>query len=340
MYPFLGDFELGKTIFFPFHTFNASGASVTISGLSVADIEIYKNASITQRSSDNGYALVDTDGIDIDSLTGIHGFTVDTSDNSDAGFYAAGNDYTVIVSAITVDSQTVSFIAGRFSLLNRAGAGVRSGTLSGTHSSTTADLGTNAPANDISGQTVYFPSHGLSRVIDSYDTGTGVATFSPSVAVTLANGESWILIPTPPASTGAPPTVLLSVGTGTGQVNLSSGKAPATIAAGDLAANSLTASALAADAVTEIQSGLATGANLATVAGYLDTEIAAILADTNELQTDLADGGRLDLLIDAIKAKTDPLTFTVTNQVDANAKSNNDAPVQGDGTSGNKWRGV
>lgn len=50
---------------------------------------------------------------------------------------------------------------------------------------------------------------------------------------------------------------------------------------------------------------LATAANLATVAGYLDTEIAAILTDTNELQTDLVNGGRLDLLIDAIKAVTD-----------------------------------
>ncbi len=52
---------------------------------------------------------------------------------------------------------------------------------------------------------------------------------------------------------------------------------------------------------------LATAANLATVAGYLDTEIAAILADTNELQTDWTNGGRLDLLIDAIKVVTDAL---------------------------------
>lgn len=44
---------------------------------------------------------------------------------------------------------------------------------------------------------------------------------------------------------------------------------------------------------------LATAANLATVAGYLDTEIAAILADTNELQTDWTNGGRLDLILDA-----------------------------------------
>lgn len=47
----------------------------------------------------------------------------------------------------------------------------------------------------------------------------------------------------------------------------------------------ITSAGLSAGAVTEIQSGLATAANLATVAGYLDTEIAAILADTNELQT-------------------------------------------------------
>lgn len=49
---------------------------------------------------------------------------------------------------------------------------------------------------------------------------------------------------------------------------------------------------------------LATAANLATVAGYLDTEIAAILADTNELQTDWANGGRLDLILDARASQT------------------------------------
>ena len=67
-------------------------------------------------------------------------------------------------------------------------------------------------------------------------------------------------------------------------------------------------------AITTATSGLATAANLATVAGYLDTEIAAILADTNEMQTDLANGGRLDLLIDAIKAKTDNLPTDPADQ--------------------------
>ena len=40
------------------------------------------------------------------------------------------------------------------------------------------------------------------------------------------------------------------------------------------------------------------------------SETADIVADTNEIQTDLADGGRLDLLIDGIKTVTDALGAT------------------------------
>jgi hypothetical protein len=42
-------------------------------------------------------------------------------------------------------------------------------------------------------------------------------------------------------------------------------------------------------------------------AANLPADIDSVLADTNELQTDWANGGRLDLLIDAIKAETDNL---------------------------------
>lgn len=86
------------------------------------------------------------------------------------------------------------------------------------------------------------------------------------------------------------------------------------ITAAKIASDAITAAKVAADVTTEIQSGLATSSALATVSGkidaiddFLDTEVAAILADTGELQADWADGGRLDLLIDAIKAKTDSL---------------------------------
>lgn len=62
-----------------------------------------------------------------------------------------------------------------------------------------------------------------------------------------------------------------------------------------LAANVITAAATAADFTTEIQAGLATSAALATVDGIVD----AILVDTDELQTDWVNGGRLDNILDA-----------------------------------------
>ena len=95
----------------------STGASITISGLAATDIEIYKGTSMTQRSSDAGYTLLDTDGIDIDGITGIHGFSIDLGDNTDAGFYAAGSFYTIVVSAITVDTQTVNFVAATFRIV-------------------------------------------------------------------------------------------------------------------------------------------------------------------------------------------------------------------------------
>lgn len=105
-----------------FDSFKGSdGSSITITGLAVTDIEIYKGVSMTQRASDNGYTLLDTDGIDLDGITGIQGFSIDLGDNSDAGFYAAGSIYHVVVSAITVDGVTVNFIADRFRIVTAEG---------------------------------------------------------------------------------------------------------------------------------------------------------------------------------------------------------------------------
>lgn len=114
-------------------------------------------------------------------------------------------------------------------------------------------------------------------------------------------------------------------------------------------ADAITAAKLAADVATELQSGLATAASLATVAGYLDTEIAAIKAVTDLLPN----GGALSSLatqasvnavddfldteIAAIKAKTDSLTFTVAGQVDANVQYVNDVQVNGTGALGDEW---
>jgi hypothetical protein len=71
------------------------------------------------------------------------------------------------------------------------------------------------------------------------------------------------------------------------------------------ALNNISAAQVNSEVDTAIaDAALATAANLSTVAGYLDTEIAAILADTNELQTDWANGGRLDLILDARASQT------------------------------------
>jgi hypothetical protein len=108
----------GDVLPVPFPSYaGATGASVTLTGLAVTDIEIYKDGSVTQRASDAGYVLLDTDGIDFDGTVGIHGFSIDTGDNTDAGFYTVGAWFMVIVSSVTVDSQTVNFIAAAFRLM-------------------------------------------------------------------------------------------------------------------------------------------------------------------------------------------------------------------------------
>ena len=66
----------------------------------------------------------------------------------------------------------------------------------------------------------------------------------------------------------------------------------------------------------------------------LDSDLTNIETDTNAVQADLADGGRTDALIDAIKAKTDSLTFTIANQVDANMQSVDDILLAESGTGG------
>lgn len=113
----LGTVRPGSTIYIPFATYDKDdGSSITMTGLAATDIEVYKDGSVTQRSSDNGYTLLDTDGIDFDSITGAHGFSISLADNTDAGFWAAGSRYFVWVSSITVDAVTVTFLAAVFDI--------------------------------------------------------------------------------------------------------------------------------------------------------------------------------------------------------------------------------
>jgi hypothetical protein len=102
----------------PFHAFDSNDPSnsVIISAFALADIGIYKALSMDERASTSGVVLLDTDGINIDGSVGIHGFSIDLSDNATAGFYAAGSHYYVTVGPVTIDGGTVEFVAAMFDI--------------------------------------------------------------------------------------------------------------------------------------------------------------------------------------------------------------------------------
>lgn len=117
---YFGDLKAGATITVPFTTNAATGAAVApLTAYETADFKIYKGNSTTERASVAGITITSP----FDAITGLHMLTIDTSDNTDAGFYAAGNDYHVILSADTetVDSQIVVAHLFTFSIQNRGG---------------------------------------------------------------------------------------------------------------------------------------------------------------------------------------------------------------------------
>lgn len=114
---YVGDFATGSTVRLPWSTNSATGAAITRSANGT--VRIYKDAGTTERSSLNGV----TDNEDFSSKTGIHLLVIDLSDDTDAGFYAAGHDYHVAVTGQTIDGQTVSVFVGSFSIQNRYSSG-------------------------------------------------------------------------------------------------------------------------------------------------------------------------------------------------------------------------
>jgi hypothetical protein len=161
---------------------------------------------------------------------------VDLADNSTAGFYASGSQYWVVVSSITVDAGTISFIAATFrigypdAILN---------TTIATLASQTSFTLTAGPAEDDALNGCVVCIHDVASAVQS-----GFAVVSDytgsTKTVTLAAGTTFTAAATdniavfPPANpkwfgatavTGRDigASVLLSSGTGTGQVSLSSG---------------------------------------------------------------------------------------------------------------------
>ena len=115
-------------------------------------------------------------------------------------------------------------------------------------------------------------------------------------------------------------------------------------------------------AIKTVTDAIPNGGALTTISGkidtiddFIDTEVAAIKAKTDNIPSDPADASDvaaafaavsakidtvddfLDTEIAAIKAKTDSLTFTVAGVVDANIQRVNDVAVTGTGAPGDEW---
>lgn len=280
----LGTVKPGSTIIIPFATYGASGESLTMSGLATSDIKVYKGTSMTERASTSGFTLLDTDGIDIDSVTGLHGLSIDLSDDTTAGFWQAGSDYFVVIDSITVNTQTVRFIAARFRI-GYDGA-ILDTTISALTSQTVFRLTAGPADNDaLNGCPIVVHDKAsavqvaIGMVLD-YTGSTKEVTLAIDPAVfTMAVGDNISIMPrvdvgfiqgtAVPTSgyaqvnvvqyagtnVGTPdtngyPKVTIKSGTGTGELSITSGTVNAAVQS--MANNSITANALDSTAVNEI----------------------------------------------------------------------------------------
>lgn len=341
MGPYLGDFKAGKTVYAAWDT-QQNGLPITASS---ATVKVYKNA-VTTTEVTTGV----TTSLDFDALTGMHMIAIDLS--SDGSFYAAGNDYQVALTALTVSAQTVRIWLGTFSIENRCvnWAQVVSPTttvgLTGTTVALTAAgvqaiwdalssalttvgsigkrlvddltgdiyarLGAPAGASvsaDVAAVKAVLPAALVSGRIDA-----SVGAMAAGVVTSTAIGADAITaakiadgaIDAATFASGAINAAAIAADAITAAKIADGAIDAATFAAGainaaaiatdaitaaKIAADAIGASELAADAVTEIQSGLSTltQANVRTAVGLgsanLDTQLAGIQADTDDLQT-------------------------------------------------------
>lgn len=187
----LGLVKPGETIYIPFGSYAGStGAPSAMTGLAVGDIKVYKNGGTTERASTSGFTLLDTDGLDFDSLTGINGVSIDLSDNTTAGFWEAGAKYFVVVGDVTVDSQTVRFLAATFQI-GLPGA-ILNTSIASLSSQTSFTL-TAGPAEDdaLNGCVVYIHDvasavQGGFAVVSDYTGSTKTVTLTAGVTYTAA----------------------------------------------------------------------------------------------------------------------------------------------------------
>lgn len=177
---YYGDFAEDDTVEMHWGSYDGgTGASITQTGLIAADIIIFKDGAVAQKTSTNGITVAN----DFDGRTGLHIATIDTSnDTGDGGFWVTGVDYQVAVDGVTIDGQTVRFWLGSFSIENRFMVGTNAAALA----SVVGALTDAAAADDPTSADTLMQY--LKQVVNVLQGTDGIANFP--AAVDPANGVS------------------------------------------------------------------------------------------------------------------------------------------------------
>lgn len=286
-----------------FSTHNSAGANVApSSAIDAADIRVYRATdgaapSATQRSSTSGFTVTSP----FDSLTGFHALDIDLTDNSDSGFFAAGNRYWIVLAPDdeTIDSQTITgVVLAYFEIGLRT---VNTTQVAGTAQST-GDLNAKLDTIDdfidtevaaIKAKTDNLPSDpaDASDIAASFSTvNTKLDTIDDfldtEIAAIKAKTDN---LPSDPADASDIAGSFTTINTKLDTIDdfLDTEIAAIKAKTDNLPSDPADASDVAASFST-------VNATLATIAGYLDTEVAAILA-------------AVDTEVAAIKTNTDKL---------------------------------
>lgn len=264
-----GNVTAGDTITIPWDVVSLQSGSVTPT--TAGSIRIYKGSSTTERSSASGI----TDTRTFDSVTGQNLVVIDLSDNTDAGFYAAGNDYHVMLVGAVVEGLTINKWLASFSIENR---NIKANVTQWNSSAVATPNTAGVPKVDVTqfnGSNATSAS-GRPEVNITHISGSAVSTTTAQLGVNLVN-IAGSAVNTTAAQLGV--NIVNAAGTAwnSGAIGAST-LATDTITAAKIAADAIGASELAADAVTEIQSGLATAAAVASVA----TDVGTIVVNTTK----------------------------------------------------------
>jgi len=303
--PYLGDFAEDSTHYFMWDSNDADGASVT----RTADgaIWIYQDdASGTEVQT----GITDTE--DFDGVTGVHCVKMILTD----AFYTTGHDYTVVLKAATIDGQTVNAVLATFSIQNRYMRGTDSANTTVPDAAGTA-AGLHGTTDGLIGALVTPDAAGTAAGLHATTDGLIGALVTPDAAGTAAG-----LHATTDGLIGAL-VVPDAAGTAAGLHATTDGLIGGLVVpdvAGTAAGLHATTDGLIGTAQTDLDTLTGSdGVTLATAQGNyapsthdaaavkttieaVGSSLAQILADTNELQADWADAGRLDAILDTAAA--------------------------------------